>query len=270
VADYERTIAAELGLAEVLLIGGDMYRGNPPRPRQMMALALAFGALSLFTFGDEDWQKLGSHLGGLICLALGVAVLSMGGDGVTAANFGDWAAQLGAGTAPLFPTNTKAAQAQTDAALASFGETGPGSASSSTALGPVDGAAGESAAAANAVRIALGEVGKPYIWGGVGPGGFDCSGLIFAAYGAAGVAIPRTSEAQWAGLPHVPLSALVPGDLVFYAGSDGTASEPGHVVLYIGGGQCVQAEMTGTPVQVTALPAGAVGAARVGGGVTVA
>lgn len=55
---------------------------------------------------------------------------------------------------------------------------------------------------------------------------------------------------------------LIPGDLVFYAGSDGTPSAPGHVVIYIGNGECVEAAHTGTNVMVTTLPGGIVGMCR--------
>ena len=55
-----------------------------------------------------------------------------------------------------------------------------------------------------AVNYAEEQLGKPYLWGGTGPDAFDCSGLVMMAYRAAGVNIPRTSQAQWAGLPHVP------------------------------------------------------------------
>ena len=103
--------------------------------------------------------------------------------------------------------------------------------------------------AAAAIAYAKAQLGKPYVWGGpTAPGtsyGFDCSGLVYEAYGTR---IPRTSEAQWAGLPHV--STPQPGDLVFFAGSDGTMTSPGHVGIVIGGGEMVDAPHTGTDVQV--------------------
>lgn len=108
-------------------------------------------------------------------------------------------------------------------------------------------------AAMTAISFARGQLGCAYTWGGTGPcgAGFDCSGLVQAAYASAGISIPRTSEAQWAALPHV--SSLQPGDLIFYAGADGTVDSPGHVVLYIGGGQVIQAYATGYPVMVSSL-----------------
>jgi cell wall-associated NlpC family hydrolase len=109
----------------------------------------------------------------------------------------------------------------------------------------------ESQRAARAVTVAIREVGQPYTWGGSSPlTGFDCSGLCEYAYGQAGVSIPRTSEAQWAApFRRVSPAALIPGDLVYsqFPG-DGQAS-PGHVVMYIGGGQCVAAPHPGTFVQ---------------------
>jgi cell wall-associated NlpC family hydrolase len=86
-------------------------------------------------------------------------------------------------------------------------------------------------AAAAAIAYAQAQLGKPYEWGGTGPGAFDCSGLVMQAYASAGVSIARTSQQQWATEPHV--SHPAPGDLVFFAGADGTASAPGHVGLVV-------------------------------------
>ena len=104
---------------------------------------------------------------------------------------------------------------------------------------------------ATAIGYAEAQLGKPYLWGGTGPDAFDCSGLVMMAYQAAGISIARTSEAQWATLPHVPASQVEPGDLVFFAGADGTPTSPGHVGLVIGGGQMIEAYATGFPVRVS-------------------
>jgi cell wall-associated NlpC family hydrolase len=74
---------------------------------------------------------------------------------------------------------------------------------------------------------------------------------MMMAYRAAGVNIPRTSELQWLDLPHVPISKVVPGDLVFFAGADGTPKAPGHVGLVISKNTMIEAYATGTPVRVS-------------------
>ncbi|WP_410630962.1 C40 family peptidase [Amycolatopsis sp. cmx-4-83] len=106
-------------------------------------------------------------------------------------------------------------------------------------------------AALTAINYACGQRGLPYVWGGNGPvhgdAGFDCSGLTRAAYGAAGIALPRTSSEQYAAGPRVPSGApLLPGDLVFYA----TAGRVHHVGLYIGNGYMIDAPDFGQAVKV--------------------
>jgi peptidoglycan DL-endopeptidase CwlO len=81
-------------------------------------------------------------------------------------------------------------------------------------------------AAASAVAVALAQVGKPYRWGAAGPDAFDCSGLVFAAYAAAGIAIGRTTFQWHQDGPPVPLSQLQPGDLLFSAGSEARTPIP--------------------------------------------
>jgi cell wall-associated NlpC family hydrolase len=85
--------------------------------------------------------------------------------------------------------------------------------------------------AAAAIAYARAQPGKPYEWGGTGPAVFDCSGLVMRAYAAAGVSLARTSQEQWATEPHIP--GPQPGDLVFFAGVDGTPSAPGHVGIVV-------------------------------------
>ncbi len=110
-----------------------------------------------------------------------------------------------------------------------------------------------SPAAATAIAYARAQLGKPYVYGATGPDAFDCSGLVMAAWQAAGVSIPRTSEQQWADLPHV--SSPQPGDLVFYTGSS-IDPPPGHVTMYIGGGQMIEAYGAGVPIRVTPVRSG--------------
>ncbi len=116
--------------------------------------------------------------------------------------------------------------------------------------------------AARAVAFALAQRGKPYRWGAHGPAAFDCSGLTWAAWRAAGVAIPRTAAAQLAGLPRAG-GRLRPGDLVVYR-SDGPSRR--HVAMLVDGGRMVEALGRGVPVRVTGLRRGWLGAVRPGGG----
>jgi peptidoglycan DL-endopeptidase CwlO len=115
------------------------------------------------------------------------------------------------------------------------------------------------AAVTTAIDFAEQQLGKPYLWGGTGPDSFDCSGLVMMAYRAAGINIPRTSQDQWnppppyqrSAIPHVPASQVLPGDLVFFAGSDGTTTAPGHVGLVIGHGEMIEAYATGFPIRIS-------------------
>ncbi|MGW8357334.1 NlpC/P60 family protein [Streptomyces wedmorensis] len=115
--------------------------------------------------------------------------------------------------------------------------------------GVLDGTRTPSRAGGEALRFAVGEIGKPYEWGAEGPDAYDCSGLTQRAWAAAGREIPRTSQEQWATLPRVPLTELRPGDLVVYF--------PGatHVALYLGGGLVVQAPRPGGKVKVSPVAA---------------
>jgi len=105
-----------------------------------------------------------------------------------------------------------------------------------------------------AVDWALAQVGTPYIWGGETPGvGFDCSGLVQAAYKVAGVALPRTAQAQYDAGPLLPAgAALLAGDLVFLGAGPNQIT---HVGLVVAPGQMVDAPHTGAQVRLEAFPA---------------
>ena len=105
--------------------------------------------------------------------------------------------------------------------------------------------------AAAVILYAAKQPGKPYQWGGSGPDTFDCSGLTMMAYRSAGIVIPRTSQEQWSAGPRVPLGREQPGDLVFFAGPDGTPQAPGHVGIVIGGGEMIEAYAAGYPIRVS-------------------
>ena len=111
-------------------------------------------------------------------------------------------------------------------------------------------AQGGSNTVAAAIAFAKAQIGKPYVFDTAGPDAYDCSGLVYAAYAAAGIHIARTTYQWQQDGPVIPLSQIQPGDLLFSAGSDGTPTNPGHVVMYLGGGQVIQAPQTGQDVQV--------------------
>jgi len=118
-------------------------------------------------------------------------------------------------------------------------------------------------AAAVAVAVARAQVGKPYLWGAVGPDSYDCSGLTMSSYLAAGIALPRTAQQQWYAGPHVPLGALAPGDLLFWASDPTVPSSIHHEAMYLGGGLMVAAPHSGTLVRIEPLYlSGYVGAVR--------
>ena len=115
---------------------------------------------------------------------------------------------------------------------------------------------------ARAVAFVLGQRGKPYRWGAEGPGAFDCSGLTWAAWRAAGVTIPRTAAGQLAGLPRVR-GRLQPGDLLIYA-SRGSSRR--HVAMVVGQGRMVEAPGRGIRIRSTSIRRGYLGAVRPGAG----
>jgi cell wall-associated NlpC family hydrolase len=93
------------------------------------------------------------------------------------------------------------------------------------------------------VLFALSQVGKPYVWGGTGPGGYDCSGLAYRSwYEATGTYIPRIADAQYhgAGTP-VPWQGLQAGDLVFWGSSRARWQSVYPTAIYVGGAQIIEA-----------------------------
>lgn len=145
-------------------------------------------------------------------------------------------------------------QAERDAQLATLGATGVGITEEGAAAAPQ----GPTAASTTALEFAFSQIGKPYIWGSMGPAGFDCSGLTSAAYASAGIGLPRTSSGQSTFGTTVSVSDLQPGDLVFFN------SPVTHVGIYAGGGYMVHATKPGDTIKLAKMWTSPVTATRVG------
>jgi peptidoglycan DL-endopeptidase CwlO len=96
------------------------------------------------------------------------------------------------------------------------------------------------------VDFAYAQLGKPYVWGADGPGSYDCSGLVMAAYRTVGISLPHNAASQWGVVSHISRSALSPGDLVFYSGL-------GHVAIYIGNNKVIHAPQAGENVSIASV-----------------
>jgi cell wall-associated NlpC family hydrolase len=165
------------------------------------------------------------------------------------------AAQQAAAEARAAAAAQAQAQAQAQAAAVSAASRGGGGAPAARAAAPapVGNAAAPAApsgpppavagGAAAAIAEAQRQLGKPYVWGAAGPNAFDCSGLTAWAWRAGGVDLPHFSGAQYASTTHISMSAIQPGDLIFYESPDQ------HVALYVGGGQIIHAPHTGSVVK---------------------
>jgi len=134
-----------------------------------------------------------------------------------------------------------------------FGGAGGESSSSKTKKKSKKGEAAPGAGGATAAEVissAREQLGDPYVWGGVGPDGWDCSGLIQWAYRQAGVKIPRTSQEQQKIGKSVATDKVQPGDLLF------NGSPAHHVVMAIGGGKIIEAPRTGLKVRIRSFKPG--------------
>jgi cell wall-associated NlpC family hydrolase len=115
----------------------------------------------------------------------------------------------------------------------------------STSHGPIGGSytGPASGSARAALNYAYAQKGKPYIYGGTGPQGYDCSGLVMMSWRAAGVSLPRVVPDQASATHYVARGDLQPGDIVFF-------DNYGHDGLYVGGGMFIHAPRTGRVVSV--------------------
>jgi cell wall-associated NlpC family hydrolase len=145
-------------------------------------------------------------------------------------------------TGPALPKDYKAQQKvrKQAAAMAATLATEPGTTTNKIALA--------------AVTFAKSQIGKPYVWGGTGPNGYDCSGLQMTSYEHAGLTLPRVAADQYAGSgPTVPLDQAQAGDLLFFASDVLQPSTIYHVAMYVGAGQILDAPYTGAKVGIRPL-----------------
>jgi peptidoglycan DL-endopeptidase CwlO len=122
-----------------------------------------------------------------------------------------------------------------DASPASSGGSGDSSGSTPGVSGDVQ----------KVLDYARAQIGKPYVWGGTGPDGFDCSGLTLRAWQQAGVELPRVSQDQWNAGTRIDRSDIKPGDLLFFYDS----SAPTHVGIYSGNGNMIHGSNPSRPLE---------------------
>jgi cell wall-associated NlpC family hydrolase len=162
----------------------------------------------------------------------------------------------------------QAALAAQAAAAAARAAAAAGSAEGSTAAPSWASSSGASATQGDiAANWALTQLGKPYQWGAAGPDTYDCSGLTMEAWAHAGVQLLHYTGYQWEEGPHVPLTDLQRGDLLFFATNTADPSTIHHVGIYIGNGMMVDAPFTGAFVRIDSMyaPGGLIGAVRPAG-----
>ncbi|MFD8788370.1 C40 family peptidase, partial [Kitasatospora sp. NPDC059599] len=106
--------------------------------------------------------------------------------------------------------------------------------------------------AAAAVAFAKSKIGLPYVWGGEGPDGYDCSGLTMMAWREGGRELNHFAADQYAQSSRIDYRRLRPGDLVFWTDT-GRAADIHHVGLYVGDDQMIEAPRAGMPIKQASL-----------------
>ena len=238
------TISAALGQARTLVAGTIRDLVGIATQLVRRALPTALGFLSL----DPSARAAAmAKLRALVSQHLGMAtarVQRLMGDLSAAAQSLHPVAQRpvrsALADAPVHPTISQNPTALPEQSAVGAGADATANEAHSASPTPEPSAEGGSAAGQAAVAAAKSQVGQPYVWGGTGNGGFDCSGLTQWAYSQAGVDLPRTADQQAIG-QQVSADQLQPGDLVVW---------DGHVAMYSGNGEIVEA---GDPVQTNPL-----------------
>jgi cell wall-associated NlpC family hydrolase len=133
---------------------------------------------------------------------------------------------------------------------------------STPASGPTDSSPpppSSSGVAAIVLAAAYSQLGKPYVYGGSGPNVYDCSGLVMWAFAHAGIYLPHSAEAQSRMGTQIPLSEIQPGDVLYFSDGGGYI---GHVGIYVGGGDMIDANHTGGWVGIRPIYGDVAGATR--------
>lgn len=227
----KETISAALGQARTLVTGTIRDLVGIATQLLRQGLPTALGLLSL----DPSARAAAlAQLRALISQHLGMAsarVQRLMGDLSAAAQSLQPVAQRpvhsALADAPVSPTGAQQATALPEQSAAGAGADATAHEAPFPSPAPEPAAEGGSAAGQAAVAAAKSQVGQPYVWGGTGNGGFDCSGLTQWAYSQAGVDLPRTADQQAVG-QQVSADQLQPGDLVVW---------DGHVAMYSGNGE---------------------------------
>ncbi|MFC1413041.1 C40 family peptidase [Streptacidiphilus sp. N1-12] len=107
----------------------------------------------------------------------------------------------------------------------------------------------------SALAYASAQLGKPYVWGGNGPNGYDCSGLVQQSFLRAGIQLPRVAADQFTATRPITASDLRRGDLLFWSTSS-RASGIHHVAIYLGDNRYIEAPRPGIDVRISVLSTG--------------
>ena len=251
----QATVANSFGAAGPMQIGisgasGNQWGGAPVHPANEVVNGVATdedgdGVASVYEPGDA--------IAGAAKYLIAHGVQQNPAAAIFSYNHADWYVQEVLQWASTYAAGGFTVSDTNQAGSTGVAAAGGGGKSQCTNNGVLASFTAPNAIVSTAVQYAEAQLGKPYLFGGTGPAAFDCSGLVMMAYRAAGVDIARTSQAQWTSLPHVPANQVQDGDLVFFAGSDGTPTAPGHVGLVVGKNLMIEAYATGFPVRVSAF-----------------
>ncbi|GAA1187191.1 cell wall-associated NlpC family hydrolase [Kitasatospora gansuensis] len=135
------------------------------------------------------------------------------------------------------------------------GQSGGGTAPAPAPAPPTAPSTPASGSIESAIAFASAQLGKPYVWGGNGPSGFDCSGLVQQAYRRAGISLPRVADDQYAAGTPISSGQLRRGDLIFWSNSS-RASGIHHVAIYLGDNKYLEAARPGTTIRISTLSKG--------------